>query len=301
MKRNTSSRTRQSLARVGIVLIMAAMIAGTAGCLHFMPSRNLEIRTWYDLDQVRRNLSGHHRLMNDLDASTPGYDELAGPEADGGKGWRPIGELHPADPYFPFRGTFDGQGHEIRDLFIRRWNEAYVGLFAGIASPEAIIENLGVVNARVVGKYDVGGLVGLNMQGTVRDCYVTGTVFGERGGWVIGLTGGVRVGGLVGYNSAGTVNNSHFSGDVIGGSQVGGLVGVNDYGGTILDCYSTGSIEALSLVGGLVGYISSGSIENSHYSLDDVLINGHRVITIGALSGEDFEDWLNGGRFLNVE
>ncbi len=299
MKTNTSSRTRQSLARVGISLIVAAVIAGTAGCLHFVPSRNLEIRTWYDLDQVRRNLSGHHRLMNDLDASTPGYDELAGPEANGGKGWKPIGELHPAGPYSPFRGRFDGQGYEISDLFIRRWNEIYVGLFAGIDSQEAIIENLGVVNARVVGNYDVGGLVGQNMRGTVRDCYVTGTVFGERGGMVIGLTGGVRVGGLVGGNY-GIVISSHFSGDVIGGSYVGGLVGLNTYGGTILDCYSTGTIEAISLVGGLVGEIRSGSIENSHYSLDDVLINGHRVITIGALSGEDFEDWLNNGRFLNV-
>ncbi len=279
MKTNTSSRGRHCMAIASIILIVAGMITGMTGCPHLMPSRNLEIRTWYDLDQVRHNLSGHHRLMNNLDSTTPGYDELAGPTADGGKGWKPIGEPDTPGPGFPFRGTFDGQGYHISDLFIYRYNKAQVGLFTVLASPEAVIENLGVVNARVVGRYYVGGLVGTNDRGTVRDCYVSGTVFGERGGMVIGLTGGLYVGGLVGENS-GTVINSHFSGDVTGGSYVGGLVGANFDGavnasyssgnvtchnteagglvgrstGTIRDCYTTSSVVGDEYVGGLVGF-----------------------------------------------
>jgi len=53
------------------------------------PSQNLKIRTWYDLDAVRNNLRGHHILMNDLDSTTAGYEDLASPTANGGKGWQP--------------------------------------------------------------------------------------------------------------------------------------------------------------------------------------------------------------------
>ncbi len=39
---------------------------------------------------------------------------------------------------------------------------------------------------------------------------------------------------------------------------------------------------------------------NSYYNYDEVLINGQNVITIGALSGEDFEQWLANDKFLDV-
>lgn len=295
MNTSTDSQGRRLLTRACIILVVAAMIVGIAGCHHFIPSRNLDIRTWYDLDQVRRNLSGHHRLMNNLDASTPGYDELAGPTANEGRGWKPIGEPFPPGPYFPFRGTFDGQGYEISDLFINRYNEAEVGLFTALSSPEAVIENLGVVNARVTGYWHVGGLVGTNDRGTLRNCYVSGTVIARRVGLI---TDAHYVGGLVG-NNYGALVNSHFTGDVSGAYYVGGLVGLND-GGTIRDSYSTGSVQGLSTVGGLVGEIRSGTIGNSHYSLDEALINELSLITIGALSGEDFDNWLANGRSLSV-
>ncbi len=80
-----------SLIRVSIFLIMAAFIAGIAGCFYTPPSHNLEIRTWYDLNAIWNNLAGHHTLMNDLDSTTPGYEELASARANQGKGWQPIG------------------------------------------------------------------------------------------------------------------------------------------------------------------------------------------------------------------
>jgi len=52
-----------------------------------------EIWDWYDLDAIRDDLSGSYILMNDLDATTPGYEELAGPTANAGRGWKPIGFL----------------------------------------------------------------------------------------------------------------------------------------------------------------------------------------------------------------
>jgi hypothetical protein len=90
-------------ARVGIFLVAAALIVGMGGCDGGgdgynppplpPPSQNLEIRTWYDLDAVRDNLAGNHTLMNDLDSTTAGYDELASPTANQGKGWQPIGPI----------------------------------------------------------------------------------------------------------------------------------------------------------------------------------------------------------------
>src|SRR3989337_443137 len=88
--------------RVGVFLIPLALIVGLAGfdddwggpilpSSKNSPPQNLEIRTWYDLDAVRNNLAGNHTLMNDLDSTTPGYEELASETANQGEGWQPIG------------------------------------------------------------------------------------------------------------------------------------------------------------------------------------------------------------------
>ena len=48
------------------------------------------------------------------------------------------------------------------------------------------------------------------------------------------------------------------------------------------------------------GRESDGTVSNSYYSYDEVLINGRNIITIGALSNEDFEQWLANDKFLDV-
>jgi len=42
-------------------------------------------------------------------------------------------------------------------------------------------------------------------------------------------------------------------------------------------------------------------VNNSYYNYDKLLINGKSVITIGALSNEDFDRWLANGKFLDVD
>jgi len=167
---------------------------------------------WHDLDAVRGNLAGSYILMNDLDSATAGYEDLAGPTANGGKGWQPIGFLNPWDGIGGFRGTFHGQGHEIHDLFINRPDETYVGLF-GVIDEGGVVQNIGVVNADVTGNLGVGGLLGYN-DGTVSNSYSAGNVTGEG-----------AVGGLVGVNAEGTVSDSYSAGNVTGDMGVGGLVG----------------------------------------------------------------------------
>ena len=249
------------MARVGIFLLTVALIAGMVGCDD--TTQNLEIRDWYDLDAVRDDLGGSYILMNDLDSTTAGYEELASPTANQGEGWEPIGTRSA-----PFIGTFDGQVYEICDLFIDLPEEGpvpelfsdneCVGLF-GAVDEGGRIEDIGVVNADV--------------------------------------TGFVSVGGLVGEIEHGTVSNSYFTGSVTGYRDVGGLLGYSE--GTVSDSYSTGSVTGDDWVGGLVGR-NWGDVSNSYYNYDEVLINGENIITIGALFDEDFDQWLANDKFLDV-
>ena len=238
MRMIPTSRRACYPARFGVFLITAALIAGMVGCDGFAPgpcpygppSENLEIQTWYDLDAVRHNLAGHHTLMNDLDSTTAGYEELASPTASVGKGWEPIGFFYEA----PFRGSLDGGEYQIRDLFINRPHQDHAVALFGCVYETGVIKDIGVVNFTVAG-------------------------------WV----------------------------------WVGALVGDND--GFVVNCYCTmGNVTGDWDVGGLVGYKFRGTVSNSYYNYDEVLINGQHVITVGALFDEGFEEWLTNDRFLDV-
>ena len=221
-----------------------------------------QIADWRHLDNVRNYLDAHFILVNDLDSNSAGYTELASPTANDGKGWQPIGTTALGAK---FAGSFDGQGHEICDLFIARPGEAHVGLF-GVVAGSGVIENVGVVDGNVTGKDNVGGLVGKN-EGTVSDSYSTGSV-----------TGNSYVGGLVGKNE-GTVSNSYSTSNVAGNARAGGLVGQNS--ATVSDSYSTGSVAGNSYVGGLVGK-NEGPVSNS-YSTGSVT----GTLDVGGLVGKN--------------
>jgi hypothetical protein len=232
----------------------------------------LEIWDWNDLDDIRDNLGGSYILMNDLDSTSAGYEELASPRANEGKGWQPIGTYDDL-----FTGTFAGQGYEIRDVFINRADESDVGLFSDVGS--GVIKDIGVVNVTVTGNSSVGSLVG-GSSGTVSNSYSTGNV-----------TGSESVGGLVG-TSTGTVSNSYSSANVTGtGEQeslcLGGLVGVNT--GNVSNSYSSGNVtgtgkqQSLS-VGGLVG-LNTGTVSNSHSSANVTGTGEQQSLYVGGLVG----------------
>jgi len=190
MKMIPASSRPHYLARFGILLVTAALVAGTVNCAP--RSQNLEIRTWYDLDAVRGNLTGSYILMNDLDSTTAGYEELASARANEGESWEPIG----AGSYSPFTGSLDGQGYEIHDVFINRLGVGGgAGLF-GWVYEGGIIKDIGVVNFTVAGYVPVGVLVGWN-GGSVVDCYCT----------LGNVTGDSDVGGVVGYSERFVVNS----------------------------------------------------------------------------------------------
>lgn len=113
-----------------------------------------------------------------------------------------------------FGGTFDGQGHEIRNLELAD-GVSYAGLFSRLQE-DAVVKDLRV-NGRV-------------------------TPEGSQ----------VRVGGLCGDNS-GVIINCVMTGIVSGNDYVGGIAGFNELSGIISDCRSEGYVSGVHFTGGITG------------------------------------------------
>ena len=77
--------SRKSRYIAGGIILLAAIALITA-IVSYATGYPIEIRDWYDLDTIRDNLRCHYILMNDLDSTTAGYEELASPTANQGKG-----------------------------------------------------------------------------------------------------------------------------------------------------------------------------------------------------------------------
>jgi len=200
--------------------------------------------------------------------------------------WKPIGynksttygHIGPIrlgkDEYNPFVGTFDGNGFAVSGVYVNQ-SDSYAGLF-GYATAD--IKNLGVTASYIKGDSDTGGLVGNFMDGTISNCYFSGTVIGS---WFVGglagfskgkvidsystgmVTGKERVGGLVGASNSGHIIGGYSTSTVVGDTIVGGLVGANS--GPIINSYSNGTVMGREGVGGLLGY-SAANISDSYSS-----------------------------------
>jgi len=232
--------SKKLLIGVGAVIVIVVILVVAR-----IPRHDPEIRDWYDLHAVRYHLGRSYVLMNDLDATTAGYEELAGPRANDGKGWQPIGGSRN-----PFRGTLDGQEYRIADLYINRPLEGHVGLL-GFVADEAEIRSIRVESADIRGEAALGVLAGTNL-GAVSNCGSAGNVSGVS-----------HLGGLIGVNR-GTVSRSYSGGSVTGAMEyIGGLIGANS--GAVSDSYSTACISGeTGPAGGLVGQNSGGIISNAY-------------------------------------
>ena len=156
-----------------------------------------------------------------------------------------------------FTGIFDGNDHTISNLSINNVADlnGYLGLFGKISGSDAEVKNLGIEDCNIISvdySYFLGGLCGLNQNGTITNCYATGSVDGSY-----------YLGGLCGRNH-GIIRNCHSSGSVTGSSYLGGLCGYNE-DGIISNCYTTGYADgAVSGVGGLCGYNINSTIINCY-------------------------------------
>jgi hypothetical protein len=145
-----------------------------------------------------------------------------------------------------FHGTFTGNGHSIRNMIIDAPGGKCIGLF-GYVGNDAVINDLRIVNARVVGERHVGLLAGIN-NGTISYCSCSGSISGNN-----------RVGGLIG-TSRGSVACCQSKTRVAGKQIVGGLIGHALSKSTIIDCQSKGNVTGESDIGGLIGEMLPGTV-----------------------------------------
>lgn len=275
-----------------------------------------QISNWTHLDNVRNNLTENFTLINDLDNTTDGYNDLASETANNESGWNPIG-----DSDNPFTGTFDGQNRSISNLFIDRIDEDNIALFKELNNG-GVIENLNLLDVDVTGGdiESVAGLVGWSGYdgdgGTVKNCYVEGTINAEDIQYVGGLvghasspsvirnssadvdvTGDIEVGGLIGSSDA-TIINCHTEGSVVANTYyIGGLVGNN--GGDINNSYSKADVSGeTSQIGGFVG-MNQGNILNSYATGD--IFDSSTATEVGGLVGENNGEIYNSYSIGNIE
>jgi hypothetical protein len=147
-----------------------------------------QITTATELDSIRHQLNAYFVLMNDLNFKGTQYD---GTDHKHPGGWPGIGDFTNS-----FSGSFDGNGHVIRNLHA---DSTGGGLFSYCG--KGTIRNVGIVDCFISGDDRVGALVGENEYGTIDSCYSAGVVTGSKFG----------VGGLVGVNYHGTMSNCHSS------------------------------------------------------------------------------------------
>ena len=231
----------------------------------------------WDLQNINDNLTAHYVLGNDIDA-------FVTRDWNSGAGFRPIGASGP-----DFRGTLDGRNHTITGLCIgSESNPNNVGLFATVG-PGGLIRDVKLAEVNVAGYSYVGGFAGDNKAGTISNCHVTGNVTAS---WS-------QAGGLIGINR-GTVDRSHFAGRVQAEYMAGGLAG-SHRSGVVNNSYFEGTVTSPVNAGGLVTtYYLRGKVVNSHYNIDEVIINGGLNVTIGGLFDAQYQDWFSNGLALDI-
>jgi len=202
--------------------------------------------TGTDLQGINGNLTGNYVLGADVDASdTVNWNAGAGFDTLGGVGAPGV-----------FEGRFDGLNHRIRNLFINRPGDNFVGLFGLTQSTS--IQNLGLVGGSITGGDFVGAIAGQGCCTTFRNVYSTASVQGND-----------YVGGLVGELSDGGITDAYAGGAVTGNDRVGGLVG-SSLDGTITRAYSSSRVSGSgSMVGGLVGEeFGTAVTRDSYWDID---------------------------------
>jgi hypothetical protein len=259
----------------------------------------LATRTNADLSPWGMTTGKFFKLNADIDLG--GENSAVQPTAPG-SGWTPIGE-----PDHEFRGTFDGNGHTIKNLYILANGTSNSGLFGIIHG--ATLKNFGVESGVIegtVGDSSNLGLVGIAQNSSTIDQVFNGIHISVSG--ASGNSGTVRAGGISGRLLDGSeIINSYNTGNVsvtnVSESniypQVGGIAGFVD-SSHIYRSYNIGNITSLSAsstvdnAGGIVGAATGGSTAPlliNVYNLGDV--EGRTGFSVGGILGNGSSAIIN--------
>ena len=227
---------------------------------------------WISLKTKGGKSTYNVKLMKDIDLA--------------GKLWLPICAGNHSDGW---EGTFDGNGHSIRNLYIRGADviKAY--------NDSSYAQNIGFIAI-----FTTGTVKNLALEDV--DIYATNNK--TKG---FGNGGEISVGALIGYKSekGGIVDGIVTSGaiNVSGRSQgVGGVIG-NAHSSTIQNIVSSVNIYASgdsAFVGGIVGLVKNNTVQiSSCVYAGETLINTGEDGSTGAIAGRVYKGKANAS-FTNV-
>lgn len=172
--------------------------------------------------------------------------------------WTPIGP----DRDSAYTGTFDGQGHTIKNLSITG-NYTRAGLFGCVK--DGAIRNLtvaGSVNCTVDHGW-CGGIAGYAERETIENCASLCDIS------FLGTDS--RVGGIVGYVPSSShmtiIRDCYHIGKVTGTTDTGGICGWC-MSGSISNCYQVGEVTAERYAGEIVGDYMMDEPSNCYYLSD---------------------------------
>ena len=203
-------------------------------------------------------------LLNDIDMT-------------GKTTWLPMGTESK-----PFTGTFDGQGHSIKNISIRT-SKSYSGFFGKVYG--ATIKDFHISGKLVVSEgYKEHGVVGYADGSTITDVHSSLDITVNQAN-----NDTQHIGGIVGsmFNSS-IVTRCSYAGTLTdaGTNTVGGIVGYADgTNNNISYCINYGTVKSNGSetnTGGILGYVNYGGFQISHCANVGTVIaneaNGGQII-----------------------
>ncbi len=192
------------------------------------------------------SLAGNYILVNDIDLA--GYP------------WKSI---------FGFGGTFDGNGHVVKNLATNNTENRAGGLF-GKTLAGSLVKNVGVVDCNIISGWYPGALVG-DCFGVVDSCFVGGGTVASGSGLDAGNVGSFC--GLV--RPSGSLTNCYSTADVTFGDKEwanqGGFIG--HIAGPVTNCYYAG-VVTVAPDGGVGGGFHGNGVGPITSSYFDVEVGG---------------------------
>lgn len=174
-----------------------------------------------ELDNLRKDMTASYVLTTDIDMKDINFV--------------PFGIVNNENAS-KFTGTFDGNGHTIKNLRYDVEGKGEVGLFS--QTENATIKNLIIEGAHFKGNANVGGIVGRMYRTTITDCAVLNSY----------IEGRDHVGAIAGEISQTKVGDSY-------------------EGGTITNCFSDARIKTREFqAGGMLGTIHCGTVEKNLFT-----------------------------------
>ena len=209
--------------------------------------------------------------------------------------WTPIGTFKPSgesaeEQEIPasdaaFTGTFDGQGHTIRNLTITGEDGIAVGLFGCIANTE--VGNFTLENASTEGTVMVADAVGYSFSSTVHDIQL---VKGKVTAYAGEMSAEGMYGGIGGAGMASRIIDCSAEAEIVipDGTANAGIVGGGLELTSLVNCTATGSVTAGANCYGLGGVSGCGfgAEEFTNCKASDVTITaGAGCFWIGSITG----------------